>query len=265
MPDLTDEAVVEKQIQMKGLNAPRIKPEDLDAVIVKEQYHVFEGSSLTVCVLTLKNGFTVSGESACASPENFDAEIGRQVAKRTAREKLWGLLGYELKSKLKLVEEAQGIYVGDMLFTLGTPQTYIGTKVIHALPMNRLDYNVLRGWQVPADENPNDEGYLVQYADGGDPNVPGFSGYLSWSPKEVFERSYFSLGSREPKIPPTFIDRMQEEHDQLSDKCNKAAAFFNTPIYKELDPENQKLLREQFDYMTHYLYTLGQRLKLAGR
>jgi hypothetical protein len=55
---------------------------------------------LTICVLVLKNGFTVTGESACASPENFDATLGRVLARRHAEAKLWPLLGYELKSKL---------------------------------------------------------------------------------------------------------------------------------------------------------------------
>ena len=67
---------------------------------------------------------------------------------------------------------------------------YIGTKVINAVPMNRLDYTVLRGWQLPADENGSDEGYLVEYIDGVKTNVEGFDGYISWSPKGVFEKSY---------------------------------------------------------------------------
>ena len=56
--------------------------------------------------------------------------------------------------------------------------------------MVRAEYNKLRGWKVPADENPEDEGYLVEYVDGGKPNMPGFDGYISWSPKDVFDRAY---------------------------------------------------------------------------
>ncbi len=70
---------------------------------------------------------------------------------------------------------------------------YIGTKVVYGTPMNRKEYNDLRGWEVPADENPNDEGYLVEYTDGGQANHPDFKGYISWSPKEVFERAYFKF------------------------------------------------------------------------
>lgn len=67
---------------------------------------------------------------------------------------------------------------------------FIGTKLVAAKPMTRLEYNLLRGWVVPADEDPSDEGYLVEYQDGGKPNVPGFAGYISWSPKEQFDGAY---------------------------------------------------------------------------
>ena len=68
--------------------------------------------------------------------------------------------------------------------------TYIGCKLINALPMTRLEYNEYRGWKVPEDENPEDEGYLVEYADGGQSNHPNHEGYISWSPKDVFNRAY---------------------------------------------------------------------------
>lgn len=97
---MKEEMAIENEIQVKGLDAPRLTPELIDGVIVGEQFHVFEGSQLTVCCLTLKNGFTVTGESACASPENFDAELGRKIAKQNAREKVWPLEGYLLKQRL---------------------------------------------------------------------------------------------------------------------------------------------------------------------
>lgn len=73
-----------------------------------------------------------------------------------------------------------------------TPQTqaYIGTKQVRGTPMNRLEYNQLRGWGMPIDEDPKDEGYLVEYLDGGKPNHPDFAGYITWSPKREFEYSY---------------------------------------------------------------------------
>ncbi|MGS3503269.1 DUF2829 domain-containing protein [Citrobacter koseri] len=67
---------------------------------------------------------------------------------------------------------------------------HIGVKLINAFPMTRLAYNDFRGWQLPADENGADEGYLVEYLDGGKANTDRFDGYVSWSPKEVFERAY---------------------------------------------------------------------------
>jgi len=85
-----NEQAIEKEIQEKGLNAPRLTPQHIDDTILAEQYHVFEGTTLTVCCLTLQNGFTVTGESAAASPENFDTEIGRKIAKQNAREKNLG-------------------------------------------------------------------------------------------------------------------------------------------------------------------------------
>ncbi|MEI2419752.1 Gp49 family protein, partial [Arthrospira platensis SPKY2] len=95
-----DEQVIELEIKEKGLTAKRVTPDMLDAEIAAEDYHVFPGSCLTVCALTLRNGFTVTGESACASPENFNAEIGRKIARSNAREKIWPLLGFRLRDEL---------------------------------------------------------------------------------------------------------------------------------------------------------------------
>lgn len=122
---MTDVAI-EKEIQAKGLTAPRITPADIEANIESEVYLIageaaravgrFPSASpilmahkgpisdslnlLTFCVLVLKNGFTVTGESACASPENFDAELGRKIARQNAISKVWALMGYELRSRI---------------------------------------------------------------------------------------------------------------------------------------------------------------------
>jgi len=96
------EIEIEKEINEKGLNAPRLTPELIDSKIEKSDYHVFSGSCLTVCCLTLSNGFTVTGESACASPENFNEEIGKKIAFEQARNKIWMLEGYLLKQKLSV-------------------------------------------------------------------------------------------------------------------------------------------------------------------
>ncbi len=68
--------------------------------------------------------------------------------------------------------------------------TYIGTKVVKAIPMNRADYNTYRNWELPADEDGADEGYLVEYTDGGKPNHIDHDGYISWSPKTQFDNAY---------------------------------------------------------------------------
>ena len=109
---------IESEIQAKGLTAPRVTPSDIESNIASEQYFTAaQGvhgatkgkisyasdhalSCLTFCVIVLRNGFTVTGESACASPENFDADIGRHIARQNAVAKIWPLMGYELRSKL---------------------------------------------------------------------------------------------------------------------------------------------------------------------
>lgn len=113
---------IEKEIQAKGLTAPRVTPADIEANIKGEYYFTAEQAVaatvsqqdeltrltgwngelklLTFCVLVLKSGFTVTGESACASPENFNAELGRKIARQNAVDKVWPLMGYELKCRL---------------------------------------------------------------------------------------------------------------------------------------------------------------------
>jgi hypothetical protein len=112
------EAAIEAEIQAKGLNAPRITPDDIDRQIASECYirpgagdmnicpmdaipaHERALSCLTICVLVLRNGYTVIGTSACASPENYDAELGRKIARQNARQQIWALEGYRLRSEL---------------------------------------------------------------------------------------------------------------------------------------------------------------------
>jgi hypothetical protein len=95
-----DEREIEREVQAEGLTAPRVTPDDLDAKIMRVLYHVFPGTTLTVCCLVLANGFAVTGESAAASPENFNEEIGRKIAYAEARDKIWALEGYLLRERL---------------------------------------------------------------------------------------------------------------------------------------------------------------------
>lgn len=95
-----NEKLIESEIQAKGLTAPRLTPQLIDEAIASEQYYVFPGTTLTVCALTLRNGYIVIGESAAASPENFNQEIGRKISRENARNKIWALEGYLLRTKL---------------------------------------------------------------------------------------------------------------------------------------------------------------------
>lgn len=113
---------IEQEIQAKGLTASRVTPADIEAEIASVHYfvasdaiqhenavHEFPGSDgwllgntqlLTFCIVQLRNGFTVTGESACASPGNFDAELGRKIARQNAVNKIWPLLGFRLRDHL---------------------------------------------------------------------------------------------------------------------------------------------------------------------
>jgi hypothetical protein len=98
---MSSEQMIESEIQSKGLNAPRLSPEKIDVVIVGEDYYVFPNTTTTVCCLKLRNGYTVVGESAAVSAENFDVELGRKIARQHARDKIWALEGYLLRESLQ--------------------------------------------------------------------------------------------------------------------------------------------------------------------
>lgn len=91
------EQSIENEIKSKGLNAPRLKPSDIDAAIVGETFTVLPSGKVMVCELTLRNGFTVRGEAATVSKENFDNEIGQKISRENARNKVWELEGYLLQ------------------------------------------------------------------------------------------------------------------------------------------------------------------------
>lgn len=132
-------------------------------------------------------------------------------------------------------------------------KTYTGTKVIRATPMTRIEYNALRGWPLPADENGSDAGFLVEYTDGGRQNMPGFAGYVSWSPSDVFERSY--------KPSDTWLDRLRIERDELAEKLQKLYAYIETPAFGALGEEDAMLLLDQRNAMAGYLEILTVRIE----
>ena len=97
---MSNDKEIEAKIVAKGLTAPRITPTDIDNLIVSKAFHVFPDSCMTVCCLTLQNGFNTTGFSACASPENFNKEIGEEIAFGNAKREIWALAGYLLKQNL---------------------------------------------------------------------------------------------------------------------------------------------------------------------
>src|SRR5690554_3872668 len=97
---MSNDHEVENEIQKKGLNAPRLTPKSIESVIVEETFTVLPSGKVMVCELTLRNGFTVRGEAATVSKENFDYEIGQRISRDNARSKVWEVEGYLLQQKL---------------------------------------------------------------------------------------------------------------------------------------------------------------------
>lgn len=135
---------------------------------------------------------------------------------------------------------------------------YIGTKVINAMPMNRQEYNNFRGWKLPENEDGADEGYLVEYVDRSKANTPQYAGYVSWSPKDVFERAYKSI--------ETPLDRLYIEHNELLDKYNKLVLFLGRKDSEQIAGEMQvALMEKQKLQMKDYLLTLRTRIELMKK
>jgi Phage protein (N4 Gp49/phage Sf6 gene 66) family len=235
----------------------KVTKDQVLAAIKGETFSVLPNGRTTVCQLTLQNGFTVEGSSSCVDPLEFNAELGKQIARQKAEDEVWKILGYELATLLSeqsplLVPEVKGAMKQHMHV-----QTYVGTKVIHATPMTRGFYNGLRGWTVPENEDPRDEGFMVEYTDGGAPNVSGYAGYISWSPKDVFEKAYRPVVAQ----PLTYLDRLKIEERELLDRLMKLRAFIISENFTKLGAKAQSDLKEQEMYMGNYHWVLTRRLK----
>ncbi len=137
---------------------------------------------------------------------------------------------------------------------------YIGTKIINAEAMTRAAYNAFRGWTLPADENGEDEGYLVEYLDGGKPNVPTHAGYVSWSPKAQFEVAYIALPTGSELLPP-HQQRVVAEKAALDVKIGALNGFIagNSNFDKINVDERQRLL-DQLEIMRAYSDILAGRI-----
>lgn len=121
---------------------------------------------------------------------------------------------------------------------------YVGTKELRARPMTRGEYNEHRGWKIPENENPEDLGYLVQYEDG----------YVSWSPKETFEKAY--------RVSESHVNRMEIEAEELNKKLQGLYAFTKGDLFKKLPSRKQVLMSEQYKAMSDYHWLLTTRIKL---
>ena len=129
---------------------------------------------------------------------------------------------------------------------------FIGTKSVLATTMTRGEYNEYRGWTIPENEDPTEQGYLVEYVDGGKPNDDRHKGYISWSPRDVFEQSYHQAQTPQ--------DRVRLEQRDLYDKLDKLENFLDKGQPDFIDDEQWALLKEQQLYMDAYNDVLTKRI-----
>lgn len=235
--------------------SPTVTKEDVEKAIVGETYTVLPDGRTTICQLTMTNGFTVDGKSACVSIEIFNKALGEKYSREQAVEKVWSYLGYDLSTKVNMLKGA-GEPTG-MILKVGVPTTYVGTKVVRAIAMNRKAYNDLRGWEMPSKEDPHEDGMLYEQVDGSIPNVPGFAGYISWMPRDVFDRTY-TLGLN-PE-PGNFVDRLRVEYDQLNDRVNRLTSFIGSEKFNALSTYDQTDLHAQLMAMRSYMSVLNRRV-----
>ena len=131
---------------------------------------------------------------------------------------------------------------------------FIGTKSVLATTMSRGEYNWYRGWTIPENEDPAEQGYLVEYVDGGKPNDERHKGYISWSPRDVFEKSYHQ--SQTPQ------DRVRLEQIELTQKLDALENFLDKGQPAFIDNEQWKLLNKQAEIMDQYSDVLAKRIAL---
>ena len=134
---------------------------------------------------------------------------------------------------------------------------YKGVKEVNAKPMNRLQYNKLRGWILPENENGSDEDFLVEDLSN-KPNIEGYKGYIQWLPKENFEASY--------NLSNTFKDRLILEFNELAKNYIRLCDFLDSDNFNDIvkSTEVAALLVEQREVMKKYLDILDERIGLAN-
>jgi hypothetical protein len=140
-----------------------------------------------------------------------------------------------------------------------TMRRFEGTKRLRAAPMTRGEYNAYRAWPMPEGENPDDAGYLVEYEDGGKPNDPRHVGYISWSPADVFERSYRPIPDDPTHLAPHQLCVVYEKRD-LDERLVKLIASFESPTFATVPEGEQVRLRSQARFMGGYSAILAERI-----
>ncbi len=198
------------------MEAQKLTLDDIQSKIESAVYLQPTGT-LTIAILTLTNGYTVTGESACLNPADFDADMGKKIAYENAEEKIWMLEGYLRKEiayrgseplagqplvldTLAIPADTASVKIPEIVVPVHDDLvSFLGVKIVNAKPMPRGVYVQLRGWELPTDEDPADAGYLVEYTDAQRPNVSGFAGYVSWSPADVFMAAYHPLPAPAPQ------------------------------------------------------------------
>lgn len=141
-------------------------------------------------------------------------------------------------------------------YDLESAPIFEGTKQLRASPMTKDEYCEFRGWPVPDGEDPFEAGWCVMYLDGGKPNLDGYPGYVSWSPADVFERTY-------RRVELTFVDRLQGEIIQLDDRLGKLGEFIGTDTFNALEDVDRELLYQQQRWMIGYRETVALRYDRA--
>lgn len=225
--------VTEEELILRS-QYPRVTYVDVQQHI--KEYSFEHRDLLTLCHMKLTNGYEITGESACAVPGNWKKDVGERLALENATNKVWGLLGFELKTNVALVQ--------NLIDELDCPapgyKSYVTQEAVWAHPMTRGAYNEYRGWTLPDDEDPEDDGFIIRR-----------DGHNTWMPAEVFESKFkqIDLFGEGSIGGPTWEDRLEEEIAQNKARVEKLLAFMDNPIFKAMEQSQRDLMKQQLDLM----------------
>jgi hypothetical protein len=282
---MTDSPKFDVETALAATIAPRVTEDRIKAVIVGQTFARLTGT-LTVCVLTLANGFTVTGESACASPDNYDQDIGEYYARKDAERRIWPLEGYLLRQQLHDATmpeienldatEQPGLEAGnantrwrkkpvvitaitfDQLVAHGIE---LGAALVNGMPWS-FDYN---GHPITHE---TDDCYLIPTLEGtmnftrGDMLITGVKGEIYPCKLDIFAATYDPAeeqANQYADLPP-HMQRVAVERDELHERLAKLKTFIDGPTFASLSEERQLDLVDQQAHMCAYLARLNIRL-----